>query len=71
MMDDAFLEKEPQDLIYTYWRDWLPDQPGKITQKGYPIIFMEWSRFLFECNAFRRRIKSLYNFEFEPSFPAS
>ena len=21
--DDAFLEKDPQDLIYTYWRDWV------------------------------------------------
>ena len=40
-MDDAFLEKEPQDLIYTYWRDWLPDQPGKITQKG--IRLYSWN----------------------------
>ena len=31
--DDAFIEKEPQDLLYTYWRDWLSDQPGKITRR--------------------------------------
>ena len=67
--DDAFLEKEPQDLIYTYWRDWLPDQPGKITQKGYPIIFMEWSRFYLSATPSDEGLSSLYNFEFEPQFP--
>ena len=67
--DDAFLEKEPQDLIYTYWRDWLPDQPGKITQKGYPIIFMEWSRFYLSATPSDEGLSSLYNFEIEPQFP--
>jgi len=56
-------------LIYTYWRDWLPDQPGKITQKGYPIIFMEWSRFYLSATPSDEGLSSLYNFEFEPQFP--
>ena len=68
--DDAFLEKDPQDLIYTYWRDWLPDQPGKITQKGYPIVFMEWSRFYLSATPSDEGLSSLYNFEFEPQFPS-
>ena len=56
-------------MIYTYWRDWLPDQPGKITQKGYPIIFMEWSRFYLSATPSDEGLSSLYNFEFEPQFP--
>ena len=68
--DDAFLEKDPQDLIYTYWRDWLPDQPGKITQKGYPIVFMEWSRFYLSATPSDEGLSSLYNFEFETQFPS-
>ena len=68
--DDAFLEKDPQDLIYTYWRDWLPAQPGKITQKGYPIVFMEWSRFYLSATPSDEGLSSLYNFEFEPQFPS-
>ena len=37
--DDAFYKRKPLDLIYTYWRDWLPEQPGDITQSGHSMIF--------------------------------
>lgn len=66
--DDAFIEKEPQDLLYTYWRDWLSDQPGKITQAGYPIVFMEWGRFYLSATPSDIHLKSLYEFTFQPQF---
>ncbi len=67
--DDAFIARDPQDLLYTYWRDWLADQPGKITQQGLPIVFMEWGRFYLSATPSDRHLKSLYEFEFEPQFP--
>lgn len=66
--DDAFIPKEPQEFLYTYWRDWKPDQPGKITQQGYPMIFMEWGRFYLSATPSDELLQSLYEFEFEPQF---
>lgn len=66
--DDAFNAKDPQDILYTYWRDWLSDQPGKITQRGYPIVFMEWGRFYLISTPSDAQLKSLYEFNFEPQF---
>ena len=66
--DDAFDAKAPQDILYTYWRDWLSDQPGKITQRGYPIVFMEWGRFYLSATPSDALLKSLYEFSFEPQF---
>lgn len=66
--DDAFIEREPQELLYTYWRDWKADQPAKITQQGYPLIFMEWGRFYLSATPSDDLLKSLYEFEFEPQF---
>lgn len=66
--DDAFIEREPQELIYTYWRDWKNKQPGMITQQGFPLIFMEWGRFYFSATPSDEHLKSLYEFEFEPQF---
>lgn len=67
--DDAFLEADPQDLVYTYWRDWVADRPGKITSKGYPLVFMEWSHFYLSATPSDESLSSLYNFELEPEFP--
>ncbi len=53
--DDAFLEKEPQDLIYTYWRDWLPDSAGKDYPERVSDYIHGMVPFLFECNAFRTK----------------
>ena len=66
--DDAFNEKDPQDLLYTYWRDWEAGQPGKITQRGFPIVFMEWGRFYLSATPSDELLKSLYEFTFEPQF---
>lgn len=67
--DDAFIEREPQELLYTYWRDWLPEQAAKITQQGFPLIFMEWGHFYLSATPSDDLLKSLYEFEFEPKFP--
>ncbi|MDL2213519.1 beta-N-acetylhexosaminidase [Bacteroides sp. OttesenSCG-928-J23] len=67
--DDAFIARDPQDLLYTYWRDWMSDQPGKITQQGLPLVFMEWGRFYLSATPSDKHLKSLYEFEFEPQFP--
>jgi hexosaminidase len=67
--DDAFYEEDPQDLIYTFWRDWKSNQPALITQKGFSIIFMEWNRFYLSATPSDDRIKAIYNFEFEPQVP--
>lgn len=66
--DDAFISSDPLDLLYTYWRDWLSDQPSKITQEGLKTVFMEWGRFYLSARPSDRRLKSLYEFEFEPQF---
>lgn len=66
--DDAFISKEPQELLYTYWRNWMSDQPAKITQQGYPMIFMEWERFYLSATPSDKLLQSLYEFEFEPQF---
>jgi hexosaminidase len=67
--DDAFFPPDPQDLLYTYWRDWLSNQPATITQQGHPIIFMEWGRFYLSGNSNDATLRSLYQFNFEPQFP--
>lgn len=66
--DDAFISSEPQELLYTYWRDWKSTQPAKITQEGYPLIFMEWGRFYLSATPSDAHLESLYGFEFEPQF---
>jgi len=66
--DDAFNKKDPQDMLYTYWRDWLSGQPGEITQRGFPIVFMEWGRFYLSATPSDALLKSLYEFTFEPQF---
>lgn len=66
--DDAYIGNNPQDLLYTYWRDWLPDEPGEITQKGYPLIFMEWGHFYLSATPSDDLLKSLYQFNLEPKF---
>lgn len=66
--DDAFISKDPQELLYTYWRDWMATQPAKITQQGYPMIFMEWGRFYLSADPSDELLQSLYEFEFEPQF---
>lgn len=67
--DDAFYKRKPLDLIYTYWRDWLPEQPGDITQSGHSMIFMEWGRFYLSGTPSDKALKSLYTFTYEPQFP--
>lgn len=66
--DDAFSTTNPQDMLYTYWRDWMDEQPGMITQSGYPIVFMEWGRFYLSADPSDALLKSLYEFTFEPQF---
>lgn len=66
--DDAFYKKEPQEMIYTYWRDWLPNQAGTITQAGFPVVFMEWGNFYLSATPSDEQLQSLYNFKFEPKF---
>ncbi len=66
--DDSFLPSDPQNLTYTYWRNWLPDQAAQITQQGYPMIFMEWGHFYFSATPSDDLLQSLYEFEFEPDF---
>lgn len=66
--DDAFLPSEPQEMIYTFWRDWNAEQPAKITQQGYPMVFMEWGRFYLSADPSDSQLQSLYEFEFEPQF---
>lgn len=56
-------------MIYTYWRDWLPEQPGDITQSGHSMIFMEWGRFYLSGTPSDKALKSLYTFTYEPQFP--
>ena len=67
--DDAFNKNDPQDLLYTYWRDWLPEQAADITQRGYKLVFMEWGRFYLSGSYSDDALKSLYEFTFEPQFP--
>lgn len=67
--DDAFLQRQPQDLLYTYWRDWMPEQAANITQQGYPLIFMEWGRFYLSAKPSDEALQSLYEFEFDSQFP--
>ncbi|RNC63975.1 beta-N-acetylhexosaminidase [Proteiniphilum sp. X52] len=66
--DDAFIPSEPQELLYTYWRDWMSDRPGLITQGGFQMIFMEWGRFYLSADPSDAQLRSLYEFEFEPQF---
>jgi hexosaminidase len=66
--DDAFIQSDPQNLLYTYWRDWLSDQPAKITQAGYQLVFMEWGRFYLSADPSDQHLKSLYEFQFQPQF---
>lgn len=66
--DDAFHEKNPQPLLYTFWRDWKADQVGEMTQRGLPVIFMEWGHFYLSANPTDELLKELYNFEFQPRF---
>ncbi|MDD3727153.1 MAG: beta-N-acetylhexosaminidase [Dysgonamonadaceae bacterium] len=66
--DDAFIAKDPQEFLYTYWRDWKSDQPAKISQQGFPMVFMEWGRFYFSADPSDHLLQSLYEFEFEPQF---
>lgn len=66
--DDAYVSSAPQDLLYTYWRDWLPNEAGEITQKGYPLVFMEWGHFYLSGTPSDEQLKSLYQFTLEPQF---
>ncbi len=66
--DDAFIARDPQNLVYTFWRDWKADNPGKITQAGYPIVFMEWGHFYFYSKPSDEQLRALYEFNCEPQF---
>lgn len=66
--DDAFNKDEPLDLLYTYWRDWMAEQPADITQHGLPLVFMEWGHFYLSATPSDEAMKALYNFSFEPQF---
>lgn len=67
--DDAFYEEDPQDLVYTYWRDWLPESPVAITQSGHKMVFMEWGHFYFSGRADDKHLEELYNFSPDTDFP--
>ncbi len=66
--DDAFIKDDPQDLLYTYWRDWLPSQPSSITQAGLPLVFMDWGHFYLSADVSDAQLQSLYEFTLEPQF---
>lgn len=66
--DDAFYDKNPQQLVYTFWRDWKAEQVAEMTQRGFPVIFMEWGRFYLSAEPSDRLLKELYNFDFLPHF---
>lgn len=70
--DDAFIPEAPQNLLYTYWRDWMkntPYGPAQITQKGFDIIFMEWGRFYLSATPSDDHLKRLYTFNLAQDFP--
>src|SRR3712207_6843517 len=67
-MGRRFHEKNPQPLLYTFWRDWKADQVGEMTQRGLPVIFMEWGHFYLSANPTDELLKELYNFTFQPRF---
>lgn len=67
--DDAFYAKDPQDLIYTYWRDWIPESPSLITNSGHKMVFMEWGHFYLSGRADDEHLKELYNFTPDKDFP--
>lgn len=67
--DDAFYADDPQDLVYTYWRDWLPDSPAAITSSGHKMVFMEWGHFYFGGRDTDKHLEELYNFDPDPMFP--
>lgn len=66
--DDAFIPQDPQELVYTYWRDWMSTQPAKITQQGYPLIFSDWGHFYLSADPSDEALQALYDFQFEPQF---
>ncbi len=66
--DDAFHAEQPQQLLYTFWRNWKADQVGEMTQRGLPVVFMEWGHFYLSAEPTDDLLKSLYNFDFLPEF---
>ncbi|GJG30989.1 hypothetical protein PRBRB14_18680 [Hallella multisaccharivorax DSM 17128] len=66
--DDAFHETNPEQLLYTFWRDWKADEVGEMTQRGLPVIFMEWGHFYLSADPTDELLKELYNFDFQPKF---
>lgn len=67
--DDAFYAKDPHDLIYTYWRDWIPESPALITNSGHKMVFMEWGHFYLSGRADDKHLEELYNFVPGTDFP--
>ncbi|SFG16146.1 beta-N-acetylhexosaminidase [Prevotella sp. KH2C16] len=66
--DDAFHAENPQQLLYTFWRDWKADQVGEMTQRGLSVVFMEWGHFYLSADPSDELLKELYNFDFLPNF---
>lgn len=66
--DDAFIERDPQEFLYTYWRPWISQNPARITQNDFSMVFMEWDHFYFSATPSDRLLKNLYEFELEPKF---
>ena len=67
--DDAFRADKPLDVIYTFWRDWEPQQAASITQMGYPLVFMEWQHFYLSADVSDEQLKALYEYNTGTSFP--
>jgi N-acetyl-beta-hexosaminidase len=60
--DDAFNETLPNDIIYSFWRDWVKDNPGRITQSGAKMIFMDWTSFYLSADVSDNSVSTLYNY---------
>lgn len=60
--DDAFDESLPKDITYFFWRDWVKDNPGIITQSGAKMIFMDWESFYLSADVSDKSISTLYNY---------
>lgn len=67
--DDAYYDNDPQDLVYTFWRDWLPQSPATITSHGKKMVFMEWGHFYLSGRPSDTQLKNLYNFSPDNDFP--
>lgn len=67
--DDAFVRTDPLDVIYTFWRDWLPEYASGITQMGYPLVFMEWGHFYLSADVSDTQLQNLYEFRIANDFP--